>query len=88
MRKGRDILSEYGSDVPHPQKPRATTGGVKSARDVMGYCPPQGPTNVNDPKGPGIHGDSHGMAHRPVAGRGSGHAGLGGTVHRGGSQRG
>lgn len=84
----RDILSEYGKDTSHSQAPRATSGGVEKARDVMNYSPPKGPSNINDPKSPGIHGDGHGMARCPTAGRGSGHAGIGGTVHRGGSQRG
>ena len=83
----RDILSEYGNDVPHPQAARATSGGVKSARDVHNYAPPKGPSNIGDPKGPGLHGDNHGYARCPVAGRGSGHVGIGGTVHKSGSQR-
>ena len=86
----RDILGEYGPESSKPQAARATTGGVKSARDVMGYAPPQGPTNVNDPAGPGIHGHGHGTARCPtVAGHNSsGSPGIGGTVHRSGSQRG
>ena len=84
----RDILSEYGPDAHKPQAPRATSGGEKSARDVMNYKPPQGPSNIGDAKSPGLHGDNHGMAHCPTAGRGSGHAGIGGTVHKSGSQRG
>ena len=84
----RDILSEYGRDVPKPQAQRASTGGVKEAKPIANYCPPQGPSNINDPKSPSIHGNSHGMARQPVATRGSGSPGLGGTVHRSGSQRG
>jgi hypothetical protein len=83
----RDILSEYGKDSFQPQAARATSGGVKSARDVMNYATPKGPTNIGDPKGPGLHGDRHGTAHCPVAGRGSGSPGIGGTVHRSGSQK-
>lgn len=83
----RDILGEYGKDIPHPQAARATSGGVKEAK-TLEYCPPQGPSNINDPKGPGIHGTSHGMARSPSASRGSGSPGIGGTVHRSGSQRG
>jgi hypothetical protein len=83
----RDILSEYGKDSSQPQAARATSGGVKEAK-TLEYCPPQGPSNINDPKGPGIHGNSHGMAAKPSASRGSGSPGLGGTVHRSGSQRG
>jgi hypothetical protein len=84
----RDILGEYGKDIPKPQAARATTGGIKEAKPISNYCPPQGPSNINDPKGPGIHGDSHGMAIRPMASGSSGSPGLGGTVHRSGSQRG
>jgi hypothetical protein len=84
----RDILSEYGRDIPKPQAPRATTGGVTSARDVMDYAAPKGPTNINDPKGPGIHGDDYGNAAKPSGGQSGGSPGIGGTVHRSGSQRG
>jgi hypothetical protein len=84
----RDILSEYGKDSSQPQAARATTGGVKEAKPISNYCPPQGPSNINDPKGPGIHGTSHGMARNPVGSSSSGGPGLGGTVHRSGSQRG
>jgi hypothetical protein len=84
----RDILGEYGKDSPNHQAARATTGGVKEAKPISNYCPPQGPSNINDPKGPGIHGSSHGMASTPVSSRGSGSPGIGGTVHRSGSQRG
>lgn len=85
----RDILSEYGKDSGVGPAPRATSGGVKSAKDVMNYSAPKGPTNINDPKSPGIHGDGHGMARCPTASRGSGHVGIGGTNHGNkGSQRG
>lgn len=84
----RDILSEYGKDSSQPQAARATTGGIKEAKPISNYCPPQGPSNIGDAKSPGLHGDSHGMAHCPSAGRGSGSPGIGGTVHRSGSQRG
>jgi len=87
MKGGRDILGEYGRDVPHPQAPRAGSGGVTRA-ETLKYDPPKGPTNMHQ-SGPGIHGDNHGMAQCPVAGRGEGgHAGIGGTTHKGGSQRG
>jgi hypothetical protein len=56
----RDILSEYGPDRPSHEKARASSGGVKEARDVMGYQPPQGPTNIGDAKSPGLHGDNYG----------------------------
>jgi len=73
----RDILSEYGKDSGAGDKPRATTGGVKSARDVMNYSPPQGPTNINDPKGPGLHGHNCGPAgtQGPHGSRGDGQSG-------------
>ena len=87
MKGGRDILSDYGHDVPHPQAPRATSGGVTSAKETR-YSPPVGPSNINDPKSPGLHGDSHGMARCPTASRGSGGPGIHGTTHRSGSQRG
>lgn len=87
MKGGRDILSEYGKDIPHPQAPRATSGGV-TRPETLNYHPPQGPTNMHQ-SGPGIHGDNHGNARCPVASRGeTGHRGIGGTTHRGGSQRG
>lgn len=57
---GRDILSEFGRDSGAGNKPRATSGGVTSARDVMGYSPPKGPTNIMDPKSPGLHGHNCG----------------------------
>lgn len=44
----RDILSEYGPESPMNQKPRATSGGFTSARDVMNYSPPQGPQGINN----------------------------------------
>lgn len=84
----RDILGEYGKDSSQPQAARATTGGIKEAKPISNYCPPQGPSNISDSKGPGLHGDSHGMARSPSASRGSGSPGLGGSVHRSGSQRG
>jgi hypothetical protein len=83
----RDILGEYGPEANKPQAARATSGGEKTARDVMGYRPPQGPIGIGD-SGPGLHGDNHGNASCPVAGRGSGSAGLHGTTKPGGSQRG
>lgn len=52
----RDILSEYGNDSNAPAAPRAKSGGITQSRDVMGYSPPQGPTNIKDPKTPGLHG--------------------------------
>ena len=56
----RDILSEYGPESRQPQASRASGGGQIQPRDVMGYSPPVGPTNINDPKSPGLHGSNHG----------------------------
>ena len=85
MKPGRDILSDYGKDIPHPQAPRATSGGVTQAKP-LNYHAPWGPTNQHH-QGPGNHGDNHGMAQCPVAKRGeSGGHGPGGP--HGGSQRG
>ena len=87
----RDILGEYGPESPSNQRPRARSGGIMSTRDVRNYQPPCGPTNINDPKGPGLHGGNHGNAncfYPDADDSGSGHPGLGGT-NRGnkGSQR-
>ena len=86
----RDILSEYGKDVSKPQVRRAKSGGIKSARDVMGYDPPQGPTSISN-RGPGLGGDNYGncgvqgpKAARPREGGG---VGLHGEIRRKGSQR-
>lgn len=58
----RDILSEYGKDSPSNQQARATNGGQLDTRDVHNYKPPVGPSNINDPKTPGLHGTNHGNA--------------------------
>ncbi len=84
----RDILSEYGKDSSQPQAARATSGGVKEAKPISNYKPPQGPSNINDPKNPGLHGDYLGSCPKPGGVGSSGSPGLGGTVHRSGSQRG
>lgn len=84
MKGGRDILSEYGHDIPHPQAPRATSGGCTEAKPLA-YSPPQGPIGQHHER-PGLGGDNHGNAHCPVANRGSGGVGPGGS--HGGSQRG
>lgn len=84
----RDILGEYGPESRTPQRARATTGGIMSTRDVHNYCPPQGPTNITDPKGPGLHGQNCGNTNRPVCSSEGGSPGLHGD-NRGnkGSQR-
>jgi hypothetical protein len=59
----RDILSEYGKNSGVGQSaPRATNGGKMPVRDVHNYSPPQGPTNINDAKSPGLHGHNCGTA--------------------------
>ncbi len=58
----RDILSEYGPESPSNQKPSASGGGYPETKDVHNYQPPVGPSNINDPKSPGLHGTNHGNA--------------------------
>jgi len=58
-------------------------GGRPSQKGVMGYAAPQGPTNINDPQGPGLHGHNCGKqgTQGPYASNGdgsSGKPGLGG----------
>lgn len=58
----------------------------QKSRDVMGYDPPKGPTNINDPARPGIqNGDNCGKSGVQGGGMGrpqtSGSPGLGGTNH-------
>ena len=88
MKGGRDILSEYGHDVPHPQAPRATSGGVTRA-ETLNYHTPAGPRGQHD-QGPGLHQHNHGHNQQAHTGPGycSGGPGIGGTSHKGGSQRG
>ena len=54
----REILSEYGPDSPADQKPRATSGGPTSAKDLP-YDPPKGPT-PHMHSSVGLHGTNHG----------------------------
>lgn len=42
-----------------PQASRATNGGQMPVSPIP-YSPPQGPSCINDPKSPGIHGTNHG----------------------------
>lgn len=55
----RDILSEFGPESASDQKPRATNGGQMEVKSIP-YSPPVGPSNINDPKSPGLHGTNHG----------------------------
>ncbi len=80
-----DILG-YKSK-PGPQKPRAGSGGETSARDVRSYRPPQGPSNITDRKGPGLHGSNYGHKQGQECYGGSGGPGLGGSRKPHGSQR-
>lgn len=58
----RDILGEYGPESNQPQVGRAKGGGQMPVRDVMGYSPPCGPSNINDAQSPGLHGHNCGNA--------------------------
>jgi len=80
----RDILGEFGPE--RAQGARVTDGGKPHPRDVNDYAPPQGPSNINDAKSPGLHGHNCGhagsqgaSATRSDGGRGS--PGLHGTNH-------
>lgn len=55
----RDILSEYGPDSPSNQQPRARGGGQMDPKPIR-YSPPKGPSNINDPQSPGLHGTNIG----------------------------
>jgi hypothetical protein len=55
----RGILSEYGPDAHKPQVAPARSGGVTEAK-TLPYSPPVGPSNIGDPKSPGLHGTNHG----------------------------
>lgn len=55
----RPILSEYGPDASKRQAARATSGGVKKARDVNAYQKPQGPTSIGN-RGVGLGGKNYG----------------------------
>lgn len=43
----------------NPQAARATNGGQQTPKPLP-YSPPKGPTNIGDPKSPGLHGSNHG----------------------------
>lgn len=53
----RDIL---GPSQPMPGSGGQHNGGIIQPRDVMNYQPPMGPSNINDPKSPGLHGENCG----------------------------
>lgn len=51
-------LDHFGGSR-QPQVARATNGGQVEVKPIP-YSPPVGPSNINDPKSPGIHGTNHG----------------------------
>jgi hypothetical protein len=53
----REILGEFGPE--RSTGPASISGGVKDTKDVHNYQTPKGPSNVGDPKSPGLHGDTH-----------------------------
>lgn len=55
----KDILRMYGPDTNKPMAPRARRGGEMEVKPIP-YSPPKGPTNIGDPKSPGLHGMNHG----------------------------
>lgn len=55
----KDILNMYGKDSSQPQVAGATNGGRMPDKAIP-YDPPKGPSGINDPKTPGIHGSNHG----------------------------
>lgn len=66
-------------------------GGDMTPKDIP-YSPPVGPTNINDSKSPGIHGDNCGNCGTQEAtstgGQSSGSVGLHGDSHGTGTNRG
>lgn len=46
-----------------------TKGGGEPNVKPIDYKPPVGPTNINDPKGPGLHGENHGNCGSQGGGR-------------------
>lgn len=59
---------------------KASGGGVKSARDVMNYKPPQGPMGIEH-RGVGLGGDNHDCGEEGTNEHLSGSSGIGGTNH-------
>jgi len=59
MEKGKDILSEYGRDIDHPQAARAKSGGCTEAKPISNYKAPVGPEGIGH-KGVGLGGTNHG----------------------------
>lgn len=74
-----------GPDTSKPQAPRATSGGVTSAKSLP-YSTPQGPTNQFH-RGPGLGGDNHGCGMDGTSERMRGSPGIGGSNKGVGGQR-
>lgn len=55
----KDILRMYGPDANKPMASRARHGGEMEVKPIP-YSPPKGPTNIGDPKSPGLHGMNYG----------------------------
>jgi hypothetical protein len=85
----RDILGEYGPDSGDKQVARAGSGGGQTAKDVRSYQSPQGPSTINNPQSPGLHGKVYpsGSQTAGIQGSESGGPGLGGERKKSGSQR-
>ena len=85
----RDILGEFGPESGDVQKAKATSGGAQQPKDVMGYKSPYGPTSVDNPKSPGLHGNVYpsGSQTASIQGGEGGSPGLGGKTRKQGSQR-
>lgn len=58
-----------------------TKGGITSARETQGYSAPKGPKGIDDPQGPGLHGNNSGCTNQPTGKSTSGSVGLGGDRH-------
>ena len=76
----RDILSEFGNDVSHPQAPRATNGGDMPVK-LEHYEHPAGPLDMYFER-PGLPGGTNcGNGQMPTSGLTSGGPGNHGTNH-------
>lgn len=54
----RDILSEFGGEsMENASRP---SGGGAMEPKPLPYSPPKGPSNINDGRSPGLHGENHG----------------------------
>lgn len=85
----RPIHSEFGPDTKKKQVARAKSGGIKSARDVMGYKAPSIPGwDPHGSKSPGLGGDVYeqGLQNCDLHTSEGGGVGIGGERKRKGSQ--